>query len=238
MTLYKAMFFLLFTFYAAFLIPLFTYFSKSKGAAKEWGYKFPWKWAEIGMSAIMTSPLLLVYDYTHFYYYILSFSISLVFFLTGHGQYMTLNFTEKFLRNETGWRVYSSEKIDFLVRIFFGKDPRIQPPNFNLSYYIQKYGYVKLLFRCLFGLFLDAGLTSLGLSLALLPVIGLYKAAIIFTSIALVGALSYLFSWKLYQMDVNKEIILSNPTSLAETIRGTLTGIIISVLLIDLLTSV
>lgn len=137
---------------------------------------------------------------------------------TGHGQYF-LALSEKFV---------FPEKLDFVVRLFFGKDPRTAPhlglyrgvvQQTTAKKYMKEYGLKKLYYRCLFGL----GVTGLAVGLPMAGVciwFGSYVAAGLYGSLALAKPLAYFIGNKFFYTEDDAG------SAAAEWINGGLRGLV------------
>lgn len=95
---------------------------------------------------------------------------------TGHGQYFSM-----------GEKTISPEKVDPLVRLFFGIDPRTQ------GRLISYYGFAKLRWRNSFGMFIIGSMVGLPASL-ICAYLNEPKAAILLSLTGVVKAAAYRFS--------------------------------------------
>lgn len=137
---------------------------------------------------------------------------------TGHGTYMTLPYSIK-----TG---LEPERLDFIVKYFFGRDPRFVPKEFPrdvLVRNIMKYGEKKLMYRNLTGLFVTGMGVSLGAMIVALctghPVI----AILLFAS-AGCKTLAYYIGYKIVK-DPTKPL----QTEIGEILTGIFAGIGIAI---------
>lgn len=129
--------------------------------------------------------------------------IGMVGIATGHGQFF-LALVVKFLGD-------TKERVDIIVRLFFGKDPRTHEflrfePKEDIQDYMTKYGIRKLYWRSVFGMFCTGFLV--GLPAAILafvfhePLIGL-----VFLQTGTVKALAYVLGYELFKNTESAEYL-------------------------------
>lgn len=127
----------------------------------------------------------------------------------GHGQYMTLPYSEK---------IINAEDIDIIPTLFFGEDPRVSKTGHVileeavLGDKIYEYGKKKLYWRNVFGMSIS-GLTVTLLSSILLLSEAFFTGAIILLLGGTAKSIAYVIGWKLKDND--------EATELAEYLRGT-----------------
>jgi len=131
---------------------------------------------------------------------------------TGHGQY----FLERMLK------AISPERVDFIVRLFFGVDYRTTlNKNFAISatsaeYYIQRI-YPKLYWRCVLGMFLTGLLVGLP-SAIVAACHGDFLIACLFLLTGPIKSISYMVGW--HYKDLFKLKHLEKDTEKAEFLNG------------------
>lgn len=104
---------------------------------------------------------------------------------TGHGQY----FMQMMIK------AIKPERFDFIVKIFYGNDPRTLPDFGDLTEFAQgcrvnNYGRRRLLRRCVFGMFVTGSIVGLPLAIGCLA-LGHYIEAALFACTGLVKAYVY-----------------------------------------------
>lgn len=124
----------------------------------------------------------------------------------GHGQYMSLG---------TVWKPISPERVDFIVRLWFGIDPRTVSP---LGERVDLYE------RCL------AGLAVVGLAAVLPCVIALSFANPLAAFILAIGgmskAIAYAIGWEVYPDGQGKGVKeLNQATQIGEFLTGLFAGL-------------
>ena len=138
---------------------------------------------------------------------------------TGHGQYF-LNLTKKNIE---------PEKVDFMVSLFFGKDPRTDISGKSLkgaaqiawaNKRIQGYGEHKLYWRCVAGMFAKGLVTALP-CVVLAVCFSHYIVAGLFMLTAPFQALSYVIGYKWFSEGSDRGTVA------AEWINGGLAGVVI-----------
>lgn len=140
----------------------------------------------------------------------LSYATAFLAKRTGHGQYF-LPFSAQ--------RV-EAERLDFLVKLAFGRDPRVVPSNFPLDVLrrnITSYGERKLFLRNIFGMFVTGFGVGLG-AMAIALYTGYYVVAGLLALSTAAKALSYYIGY-LVTKDPNRR------TFFGEIITGVLGGI-------------
>lgn len=127
---------------------------------------------------------------------------------TGHGQYFP-DVEGKIIKQS------NTEFVDPFVRLFFGKDPRVDQPDHETAHNsVLAYGLKKLHIRCFVGMALTGLLVTLGIAIAAF----FYGHALIGTFMLLAGvgkAVSYQIGYRL----------LNSPTEAGEYINGFQQGI-------------
>ena len=104
---------------------------------------------------------------------------------TGHGQYFLARALKRI----------KPERVDFIVRLFFGRDPR---ETSALASDLDAYGSTKLYCRCVFGMFVTG--TLVGLPAAILALCyGQYAAALLFSLTGVAKALAYIAGYELFK---------------------------------------
>jgi len=88
------------------------------------------------------------------------FPLCLAGIATGHGQYFSLGKVIKPIK---------PEKLDFIVSLFFGRDPRTKNV-LNFLREVESYGMNKLMRRCTFGLSVTGFASVSGFVLMMLPI--------------------------------------------------------------------
>ena len=136
----------------------------------------------------------------------LSYATAFLAKRTGHGQYMALPYS---------FKAITAERLDPIVKLFFGRDPRVVPVNFNLEQLqrnIDSYGEDKLMKRNLTGLFVTGMGVGLGAAISAI-VAGYPLIAGLLVASAGCKALAYYLGMKLTK-DVNKR------TAIGEFLTG------------------
>lgn len=196
-----------------------SYLYRMHGGAKP---HLPWKVNEILIALALTAPLLLATS--NLYVLVLGFLGTAILKTKGHGQYMTLNFTERFLKP------IKQEDWDIFIDPVMSDDPRTLGLTTSKSFLrtlVEGYGVKRLYKRCLLGLSLSGG--SVGLPLAICYLyLGLDLQALLM--IVLLGAgkpLSYALGWKLIPNgQVNKgEGFFGEATKIGELGSGAFAGL-------------
>tara|TARA_R110000851_G_scaffold33135_1_gene88269 strand:- start:177 stop:842 length:666 start_codon:yes stop_codon:yes gene_type:complete len=190
--------------------------------------KMPWKTAEILIAMVCVIPLLFISE-------LLVIATVGVFLLvalikaSGHGQWMTLNF------NTSNLKAIEPERLGFIVKLFFGADPRTQVKKFTNKKYIRKkveeYGETKLYLRCLFGLFISGASVVLPVSIALAAFSFYIPALTLFLIAGFGKALGYALGWKFYPEGKGKGINeeFDEATEYGEIIAGLTAGLAVYV---------
>lgn len=117
---------------------------------------------------------------------------------TGHGQYFLARVNKQI----------EPEKVDFIVKLFFGDDPRteFETSAAARSTYMEIYGMTKLYWRCVFGMFVTGSLV--GLPAAILAFsFGHIIPGILFASTGLAKALAYIIGYELWEETEKAEYI-------------------------------
>lgn len=121
---------------------------------------------------------------------------------TGHGQYFLARMI----------KYVKPEFFDFLVRPFFGADPRSNPAfkNFPVGYgpieeAVKQYGRTKLYWRCVFGMFVTG--TLLGLPAFVLCMVYQKWYGALFLLTGIVKALSYMIAYAIFKDTKQAEYI-------------------------------
>lgn len=130
---------------------------------------------------------------------------------TGHGQYFL----------ETTIKAMSAERFDFVVRLFFGADPRTavelkpwrgekwnnapQEIKDSLFLKMQDYGLSKLYWRNIFGMCVTGSLV--GLPAFILAILYGQAVGVLFLLTGPIKAFSYMFAWNFYKTTVTAEYI-------------------------------
>lgn len=147
---------------------------------------------------------------------------------TGHGQYF-LNRAVKYIGDKPDGKKGSYERVDPIVRLLFGKDPRTDTKFANMPKAeqvismrgeMEVYGMTRLYWRNVFGMFVTGSLV--GLPAAIISVcFGQYQCAAIFACTGIAKAIAYVIGYRFF---VKKE----NPsgTEAAEYINGGLRNVI------------
>lgn len=116
---------------------------------------------------------------------------------TGHGQYFLAR-TVKHI---------SPERLDFIVRLFFGQDPRTKyTQKDNIEAAIAAYGNNRLYWRCVFGMFVTGsfvGLPAVIISLCF----GAFTPALWLSLTGVVKALAYMTGYALFKNTESAEYI-------------------------------
>ena len=112
---------------------------------------------------------------------------------TGHGQYFP----------EVKIKKIDPEKVDPVVSLFFGPDPRVLTPTLCA---VKKYGTTRLYLRCAFGMFITGTLVGLP-SCVLSLVFGNYEAALLFALTGVVKSAAYIAAFALTKKNEHAEFI-------------------------------
>ena len=118
---------------------------------------------------------------------------------TGHGQYYLNRVVKLDMRDEY---------FDFLVRPFFGHDPRLLPASSvtTLTQYVESYGHTKLYWRCVFGMFVTGSLV--GLPAALIAIkFGRFDEAVLLSLTGVAKALAYIIGYEFWGSTAPAECI-------------------------------
>ena len=138
-------------------------------------------------SLIMSYFVLGCYPFAHYYAIIAALGIFGV--STGHGQYFLARIV----------KTIEPEKVDPIVTLFFGKDPRTLPsllqPTQN---HLNNYGMTKLYWRCVFGMFVTGQLVGLP-AMVLAIIFHAWIPALFFSLTGLAKAISYIISYKIWK---------------------------------------
>lgn len=122
---------------------------------------------------------------------------------TGHGQYF-LHRVVKYI---------DPEKVDFLVKLVFGKDPRTnvyyadnESEYGGLRLDLKAYGETKLYWRCVFGMFVTGTLVGLPASIIAI-VFGQYLIAGILALTGFAKAIAYIVGYEIWESTEPAEFI-------------------------------
>lgn len=124
--------------------------------------------------------------------------------ITGHGQYFLARMV----------KAISPERVDFIVRLFFGEDPRTSDDyelvrgekwsqalpyhKIQLAREMEAYGMRKLYWRCVFGMFITGFVYGLPAAI-LAAMFGHWFAAAMFASTGIAKALAYMIGYALFK---------------------------------------
>lgn len=133
--------------------------------------------------------------------------------ITGLGQYFL----------EVAVKAIEPEKIDVVVKLLFGKDPRteerfaiargVAPPDLlrlypnvyrNLIESMGRYGFKKLYWRCVFGLGLRGQIVGLP-AMILALVYGAWLSAFFFSLVGIFTSFAYMIAWKVFKSTEHAE---------------------------------